>query len=31
VQLTLSADHRVVNGKYAAGFLAAIVREIEKP
>lgn len=31
VQLTLSADHRVVNGKYAAGFLAAIVREIETP
>ena len=31
VQLTLSADHRVVNGKYAAGFLAAIVRGIEKP
>jgi pyruvate dehydrogenase E2 component (dihydrolipoamide acetyltransferase) len=30
VQLTLSADHRVVNGKYAAGFLAAVVREIEK-
>jgi len=30
VQLTLSADHRVVNGKYSAGFLAAIVREIEK-
>jgi pyruvate dehydrogenase E2 component (dihydrolipoamide acetyltransferase) len=29
VALTLSVDHRVVNGKYAAGFLAAIVEEIE--
>ena len=29
VALTLSVDHRVVNGKYAAEFLAAIVREIE--
>jgi pyruvate dehydrogenase E2 component (dihydrolipoamide acetyltransferase) len=29
VTLTLSADHRVINGKYAAEFLAAIIREIE--
>jgi pyruvate dehydrogenase E2 component (dihydrolipoamide acetyltransferase) len=29
VSLTLSVDHRVVNGKYAADFLAAIVQEIE--
>jgi pyruvate dehydrogenase E2 component (dihydrolipoamide acetyltransferase) len=29
IHLTLSVDHRVVNGKYAAEFLAAIVREIE--
>ncbi len=27
--LTLSADHRVVNGKYAAGFLDAVVQELE--
>jgi pyruvate dehydrogenase E2 component (dihydrolipoamide acetyltransferase) len=27
--LTLSADHRVVNGKYAAGFLDAVVHELE--
>ena len=27
--LTLSADHRVVNGKYAAGFLGAVVAAIE--
>lgn len=27
--LTLSADHRVINGKHAADFLGAIVREIE--
>jgi pyruvate dehydrogenase E2 component (dihydrolipoamide acetyltransferase) len=27
--LTLSADHRVINGKYAADFLGAIIREIE--
>lgn len=27
--LTLSVDHRVVSGKYAAGFLAEIVRELE--
>lgn len=31
VSLTLSVDHRVVNGKYAAEFLAAIVQEIESP
>lgn len=31
VILTLSVDHRVVNGKYAADFLAALVREIESP
>ncbi|HTL68566.1 MAG TPA: 2-oxo acid dehydrogenase subunit E2 [Lacunisphaera sp.] len=29
VALTLSVDHRVVNGKYAADFLQAIVQEIE--
>jgi pyruvate dehydrogenase E2 component (dihydrolipoamide acetyltransferase) len=29
VVLTLSADHRVINGKYAANFLDAIIREIE--
>ena len=29
VSLTLSADHRVINGKYAADFLGAIIREIE--
>jgi len=29
VALTLSADHRVINGKYAADFLGAIIREIE--
>jgi pyruvate dehydrogenase E2 component (dihydrolipoamide acetyltransferase) len=29
VALTLSADHRVINGKYAAEFLDAIIREIE--
>ncbi|MHC5542211.1 2-oxo acid dehydrogenase subunit E2 [Singulisphaera rosea] len=29
VTLTLSVDHRVVNGKYAAGFLGAIVEELE--
>jgi len=29
MSLTLSVDHRVVNGKYAAQFLAAIVQEIE--
>ena len=28
--LTLSADHRVINGRYAAGFLDAIVQELEK-
>ena len=28
--LTLSVDHRVVNGKYAADFLGAIVEELEK-
>jgi pyruvate dehydrogenase E2 component (dihydrolipoamide acetyltransferase) len=27
--LTLSVDHRVASGKYAAGFLAAIVKELE--
>lgn len=31
VSLTLSVDHRVVNGKYAAEFLAAIVQELESP
>ena len=29
VSLTLSVDHRVVNGKYAANFLAGVVKEIE--
>lgn len=29
VTLTLSVDHRVVNGKYAAGFLGAIVEAVE--
>jgi pyruvate dehydrogenase E2 component (dihydrolipoamide acetyltransferase) len=29
VNLTLSVDHRVVSGKYAAGFLGAIVQELE--
>jgi pyruvate dehydrogenase E2 component (dihydrolipoamide acetyltransferase) len=29
VALTLSADHRVINGKYAADFLGAIIRELE--
>lgn len=29
VNLTLSIDHRVANGKYAADFLGAIVEEIE--
>jgi pyruvate dehydrogenase E2 component (dihydrolipoamide acetyltransferase) len=29
VALTLSADHRIINGKYAADFLSAIIREIE--
>ena len=29
VALTLSADHRIINGKYAANFLDAIIREIE--
>ena len=29
VQLTLSVDHRVANGKYAAKFLSKIVTEIE--
>jgi pyruvate dehydrogenase E2 component (dihydrolipoamide acetyltransferase) len=29
VSLTLSADHRVVNGRYAAEFLSEIVRELE--
>lgn len=29
ISLTLSVDHRVVNGKYAADFLAAIVQELE--
>ena len=27
--LTLSVDHRITSGKYAAGFLAAIVEELE--
>jgi pyruvate dehydrogenase E2 component (dihydrolipoamide acetyltransferase) len=27
--LTLAVDHRVINGRYAADFLAAIVRELE--
>lgn len=30
VSLTLSADHRVVSGKYAADFLGAIVQELER-
>ena len=29
IGLTLAADHRVVNGKYAADFLGAIVEELE--
>lgn len=29
VTLTLSADHRVVNGKYAADFLSEVMRELE--
>ena len=29
VNLTLSVDHRVASGKYAAGFLGAIVKELE--
>jgi pyruvate dehydrogenase E2 component (dihydrolipoyllysine-residue acetyltransferase) len=29
VNLTLSVDHRVASGKYAAEFLRAIVRELE--
>lgn len=29
VTVTLSADHRVVNGKYAADFLSEVVRELE--
>ena len=29
VNLTLSVDHRVASGKYAAEFLAAVVRELE--
>jgi pyruvate dehydrogenase E2 component (dihydrolipoamide acetyltransferase) len=29
VNLTLSADHRIVSGKYAAKFLGAIVQELE--
>ncbi|MBC7810950.1 MAG: 2-oxo acid dehydrogenase subunit E2 [Burkholderiales bacterium] len=29
VSLSLSADHRVVNGKYAAKFLSKVVQEIE--
>lgn len=31
VSLTLSVDHRVVNGKYAADFLGAVVQELETP
>jgi pyruvate dehydrogenase E2 component (dihydrolipoamide acetyltransferase) len=31
VNLTLSVDHRVVNGRYAADFLSAIVQELESP
>ncbi len=31
VALTLSVDHRVVSGRYAAEFLAAIVDALEKP
>jgi len=30
VSLVLSADHRVVNGKYAADFLSAVVEELER-
>lgn len=30
VSLTLSVDHRVVSGKYAADFLGAIVQELER-
>ncbi len=29
VRLSLSVDHRIANGKYAAGFLSRIVKEIE--
>jgi pyruvate dehydrogenase E2 component (dihydrolipoamide acetyltransferase) len=29
VSMTLSVDHRIVNGRYAADFLADIVRELE--
>jgi pyruvate dehydrogenase E2 component (dihydrolipoamide acetyltransferase) len=29
VQLTLSADHRIVSGKYAGNFLGEIVKELE--
>jgi pyruvate/2-oxoglutarate dehydrogenase complex dihydrolipoamide acyltransferase (E2) component len=29
VSLSLSVDHRVVNGKYAAAFLSRIVQELE--
>ncbi len=29
VALTLAADHRVINGRYGADFLGAIIREIE--
>jgi pyruvate dehydrogenase E2 component (dihydrolipoamide acetyltransferase) len=29
VSLTLSVDHRVANGRYAAGFLGGIVAELE--
>jgi pyruvate dehydrogenase E2 component (dihydrolipoamide acetyltransferase) len=29
VNLTLSADHRVINGKYGADFLTAVIRAIE--
>ena len=31
VSLTLSVDHRVINGRYAAGFLDRVVRELESP
>ncbi len=31
VQLTLAVDHRVVNGRYAARFFAALVAELENP
>jgi pyruvate dehydrogenase E2 component (dihydrolipoamide acetyltransferase) len=30
VSLTLSVDHRIATGKYAAAFLAAIVQELER-